>query len=124
MIRQVPDLVEEQASVVRYLELTGAIRPGVGEGPFYVSEQLALEQRLRDSAISTGTMASSLRGDSRCISRASISLPVPFSPVINILASVLATFSISIRSCCMALLSPQNIPLSLDTNCLLPTPPL
>ena len=29
---------------------------------------------------------------------------------------VLATFSISIRSCCMALLSPQNIPLSLDTN--------
>ena len=38
MIRQVTDLVEEQASVVRYLELTGAIRPGVGEGPFYVAE--------------------------------------------------------------------------------------
>ena len=50
MIRQVPDLVEEQASVVRYLELTGAIRPGVGEGPFTCPEQLALEQRLRDSA--------------------------------------------------------------------------
>lgn len=35
--------------------------------------------------------------------------PVPFSPVIRILASVCATFSISVRSCFMALLSPQYI---------------
>ena len=42
--------------------------------------------------ISTLTISRPLRSERRCISRASISLPVPFSPVIRTLASVLATF--------------------------------
>lgn len=62
MIRQVPDLVEEQASVVRYLELTGAIRPGVGEGPFTCPNSSLSNSVSVIAPISTGTMASSLRG--------------------------------------------------------------
>ena len=64
----------------------------------------------RDSVMapmSTATISSCFREDRACISRASISFPVPFSPVIRMFTSVLATFSISCRNCCMALLSPQ-----------------
>ena len=57
--------------------------------------------------ISTATISACFREDRACISLASISFPVPFSPVMSILASVMATFSISWRSCCMALLAPQ-----------------
>ena len=57
--------------------------------------------------ISTDIMLSAERGDKAWISRASISFPVPFSPVISIFALVVATFSINVRSCCIALLSPQ-----------------
>ena len=59
--------------------------------------------------ISTETISSPLRAERLCISRASISLPVPFSPVIRMLASVAATFSTISRMRAMAGLSPQNI---------------
>ena len=59
--------------------------------------------------ISTAIISFCRRLESAWISRARISFPVPFSPVIRMLASVTATFSINIRSCCMALLSPQYI---------------
>ena len=55
------------------------------------------------------TIAALRRVERRCISRASISLPVPFSPVMSMLASVTATFSTVSRMRFMASLPPQNI---------------
>ena len=43
----VSDLVEEQRSPMGLHEQPGMGRPGVGEGPLHVAEQLALQQRLR-----------------------------------------------------------------------------
>ena len=44
----VPDLVQEQRAAVRLFELPPFHRRGSGEGPALVSEQLALDQRLRN----------------------------------------------------------------------------
>ena len=56
------------------------------------------------------------RADKRCISRASSSFPVPFSPVISTLASVAATRSTTVRICAISALAPQNIGTSLRTG--------
>ena len=61
--------------------------------------------------ISTGSIFFPLRVDKRCISLASTSLPVPFSPVMRIFASVAATFSTMFRKSCITSLSPQYIAL-------------
>ena len=42
--REVADLVQEERSAVRDLELPGAVGPRVGEGPLDVAEELALEE--------------------------------------------------------------------------------
>ena len=81
----------------------------------------SLSKRLSVTApISTLTISCLWRGESACISRASISFPVPFSPVIRILASVTATFSTSRRSRCMAGLSPQYMACGVIEALLLP----
>ena len=54
----------------------------------------------------TFTKASLLRWLRRCIARATSSLPVPLSPVINTRPLVGATFSTCANSCRMAGLSP------------------
>lgn len=59
--------------------------------------------------MSSETISRPRRGESRWISRASISLPVPFSPVMRMFASVTATRSTSSRMRVMARLVPQNI---------------
>ena len=59
--------------------------------------------------ISTFSIGRAPRGERRCISRASISLPVPFSPVIRMLASVRATFDTTFISCNMAGERPTSI---------------
>ena len=59
--------------------------------------------------MSTGTISSRRRAERLCISRASISLPVPFSPVMRMLASVAATFSTISRMRAIAGLPPQNM---------------
>ena len=59
--------------------------------------------------ISTETISSRWRAERLWISRASISLPVPFSPVMRMLASVAATFSTISRMRIMAGLVPQNM---------------
>ncbi len=48
--RHVGDFVEEQRAAVRELEPPDAVGLGVGEGPFHVAEQLALEDPFRQSA--------------------------------------------------------------------------
>ena len=55
-----------------------------GEGALHVAEELALEQVLRDGAAVDGDeRARCARGERRWISRATSSLPVPVSPVIE-----------------------------------------
>src|SRR5262249_34015812 len=44
--RQVADLVEEERAAVRQLELSRLSRRGSREGPFFVTEELGLEQIL------------------------------------------------------------------------------
>jgi len=60
--------------------------------------------------ISTFTNASIRRSDWRWISKAISSFPVPFSPVIRILASVLAIFCMLLSNCPVLNDFPINIP--------------
>ena len=99
MKRQIPDLVEEQGALVGGLEPPDAIACRTGERAFDVTEQLGFEQGLAGRAEVDGDHRHARpRRDSRWISRATISLPVPFSPRISTLASVGAARSISVRT--------------------------
>lgn len=118
MVGEVSYLVKKQCTFVGNLEFPRTVCPSIGKCTFDMSKQFAFEKSFRDGPHIDWDQCLLFRLESRWISRASISLPVPFSPVTNMLASVRATFSIRERSCCMALLSPQNIPLSLETTSL------
>ena len=97
MERQIADFVEEQGAVVGRLEPPHAVAGGAGEGALDVAEQLGLEQAFGGRAkVDRRPSAGSLRRDWRWISRATISLPVPFSPRIRTLASVGAARSIRV----------------------------
>ena len=61
--------------------------------------------------ISTGSIFFPHLVDKRCISLANTSLPVPFSPVMRIFASVAATFSTMLLKLFITSLSPQYIAL-------------
>lgn len=78
--RQVADLVEEKRAVVGDLEFPGAVGPGVGEGSLTWPNSSLSKSVSGTAPISTETISSPLRAERLCISRASISLPVPFSP--------------------------------------------
>lgn len=109
MVRDVGDFVQEERSVVGDLEFSGAVGLGVGKSAFDVTEEFALEQGFGQAAHVHPDEQFAGPADRRWISRASISLPVPFSPVIRMLASVAATFSTKRRRLSIVGLFPQNI---------------
>ena len=57
-LRQIGDFVEQQCAAVGQLEEAGMVRSGAGEGALGVTEQLGLEQLLRDGgAVDAGKAA-------------------------------------------------------------------
>ena len=94
MVRQVADLVEKERPARGHFEFAGPVAAGIRKSPLtWPNNSLSKSVSVR-APISTLTSDSSRRAESAWISRASISLPVPFSPAIRIVASVGATFSI------------------------------
>jgi hypothetical protein len=75
-VRHVADLVEEEGAAVRGLDAPFATAVGAGERALLVSEELALEQRLRDRRLTARTAGQLADRD---IARDS-SMPVPLSP--------------------------------------------
>ena len=90
--RDVADFIKEQGATVSLLKLACMVGVSVCERAFYVAEEFTLEERLGDAPASTATMGFLFRRLMAWISRASTSLPVPFSPVISTEASVGAIF--------------------------------
>ena len=88
---QLADLVEEDRGAVGLCEPAGLAGVGARERPLLVPEQLALDQGRRMAPQSTTTSGLSRRPLSSCTVWASISLPVPLSPVMRTVASVCAT---------------------------------
>ena len=87
--RQLADLVEEERALVGAWNLPGAARDRAGEGALHVAEELALDEVLGDGAAVDGDERARSRGcERRWSSRAMSSLPVPVSPVMSTLMSV------------------------------------
>ena len=81
--RGLADLVEEERAAVRRLEQALLALPRVGEGALHVAEQLALEQRLGERPAVDRTKGRPSAVERPWIARATSSLPVPLSPVIE-----------------------------------------
>ena len=92
--RHIADLVEEDGAAVGLLEAADPLGDGAREGALLVAEQLAFQQRSGSAAQFTRTQG--LPGPEAVvqIARATISLPVPFSPRISTPRSDEATWPI------------------------------
>ena len=89
-----PDLVEEERALVRLLEPALARADRAGERAAHVTEQLRLEQRLRNrAAVDRDEAVARAAALLWWIARAASSLPVPVSPVISTVLDVAATVS-------------------------------
>lgn len=109
MVGQVSYFVEKQRTLFGSLELTCPVGVCISERPFYMSEKLTRIKIRWWFPYPQQSFLYICGWKAHGFPRASISFPVPFSPVIKRLASVTATFSIKARSCCITLLSPQYI---------------
>ena len=90
--RQIANLVEEDRRVIGELEAADLPRQRAGVGALLAAEQLALDQRRRESPRSSrGPSAACRRGLSSWICVANSSLPVPVSPSSSTVESVAAT---------------------------------
>ena len=99
---RLPISSRNKVDFVGRLETADALARGAGEGAFDVAEQFGFEQAFaRRAEVDRSSSARADRRDRRWISRATISLPVPFSPRIRTLASVGAARSISVRTRCI-----------------------
>ena len=79
------DLVQKQRSAVRHERRAFAFGAGTSERPFDVAEKLALQQIVRDGC-AVQRDERPLRPFAEVVQRAQSSLPVPLSPVTNIVA--------------------------------------
>ena len=96
VVAQVADLVEEQRAARGQLELAELLADGAGERALLVAEQRALDQLAGNRREVDGDERRVRRArDSRWMSRASSSLPVPLSPRISTVADSFATFCTS-----------------------------
>ena len=80
---ELADLVEEDRAAVGLLEAAGVLRDRAGEAALLVAEQRRFDQLARDGPQSSTTNGFALRADALWSARATISLPVPVSPVIS-----------------------------------------
>ena len=88
---ELADLVEEERPALGQLELALALDVGAGEGAALVPEELGLEEGLGDGAAVDGHEGSVAPRAPAWMARAISSLPVPLSPSMRTVASVLAT---------------------------------
>jgi hypothetical protein len=99
---ELADLVEKQGSPIGQLEATAMVRHGAREGPLFVPEHLAFEERLRDGRAVDGDERPCGPPAFAVQARDSTSLPVPLSPSSSTVASVAATFRTCPMTACMA----------------------
>ena len=89
--RHVADLVEEQRAAVALLEFADMTAVGSGERTFFMTEQFALQQVLRNGGAVEGEEWGLGSVAMLVEARATNSLPVPLSPVISTGTSWAAT---------------------------------
>jgi len=84
---ELPDLVEEERSVAGLLDQAGPVGSRLGEGSPAMTEELALEKRLRNRAAVDGDERLPFPAPPKWRRRATNSFPVPLSPVTSTVAS-------------------------------------